>query len=171
MQVRTCTWCVRVRVLTRMHPVPGPGPGCGYREEVYPQLRISVIMQFGGLDGPGGTRNHSTRRGASCPALWSGFGDGQKSSILLGLGGPGGAKTRSRRWGGYDPHLLDWSWGPPKFKKINDFQPAHKPCIKNPSVNLYPCPGSSSAHGIPGSRVCPCMGGPGCSPAPGPSGS
>jgi hypothetical protein len=106
------------------------------------------IIKFVCLDGPGGPRDHSTRRGASCPALWSGFGAGRKSSILVGLGGPGGPKNRSRRWGGFDPQHLDWSWGPPKFKKSTISSRPTNHVSKHPRVDLDPGPGSSSAHGI-----------------------
>ncbi len=36
-------------------------------------FRDTEIIDFWGLDGPGGARNHSRRRGASHPTFWSGL--------------------------------------------------------------------------------------------------
>ncbi len=68
----------RGRVAARVHPITS-----GYPRGVTPTsyqhnhenlfFRDPEIIDFGGLDGPGGPRKHSKRRGASRPAFWSCF--------------------------------------------------------------------------------------------------
>jgi hypothetical protein len=60
---------------------------------------------------------------------------GKRRSLEFGC--PGGPKNHSRRWGASPPTFWNgvWAFGAAHTTTIDDFRPAQKQCIKNPSVD------------------------------------
>jgi hypothetical protein len=103
---------------------PPPGGSRGRDPSVISAKKTEVLGQC--RPGSGGSTLVSNIRFLGRPDI-ADFG---------GLGGPGGPENHSRRWGAKPPlsGMVFGALRAAQTRKINDFRPAQKPCIKNPSV-------------------------------------